>query len=47
MTYEEVEDFSANVLTTNFDNGEDYLGEAERQAKEYAAKKRRTGTFGN
>ena len=43
MTYEEVEDFSANVLTTNFDNGEDYLGEAERQAKEYAAKKRATG----
>lgn len=43
MTYEEVEDFSANVLTTNFDNGEDYLGEAEKQAKEYAAKRRATG----
>lgn len=43
LTYEEVEDFSANVLATNFDSGEDYLGEAEKQAKAYAAKKKATG----
>ena len=43
LTYEEVEDFSANVLTTNFDNGEDYLGEAEKQAKAYASKRRASG----
>jgi hypothetical protein len=43
LSYEEVEDFSANVLTTNFDNGEDYLGEAEQQAKAYAAKRKASG----
>lgn len=39
LTYEEVSDLNANVLVATYSEDEDYISEAEKQAKEYAARR--------
>lgn len=41
LTYEEVSDLNANILVATYNEDEDYIGEAEKQAKEYAEKRRK------
>ncbi len=41
LTYEEVSDLNANILVATYSDDEDYIGEAEKQAKEYAEKRRK------
>lgn len=41
LTYEEVSDLNANILVATYSEDEDFIGEAEKQAKEYAEKRRK------
>src|SRR5690606_31855693 len=39
LTYEEIADANANVLVANYSNDDNDLAEAEKQAREYAARR--------
>ncbi len=43
MTYDDIEDLNLNVLAVYNEEDSDYLGDAEKQAKEYASKKKASG----
>lgn len=41
LTYEEVSDLNANILVATYSEDEDFVGEAEKQAKEYAERRKK------